>query len=48
MAWYLPVLLLVVFRPNLENRVALAMLDPNWMAAWRRILRRTPKDLPAG
>lgn len=26
MAWYLPVLLLVVFRPNLENRVALLVL----------------------
>jgi hypothetical protein len=26
MAWYLPVLLLVVFRPNLENRLAVLML----------------------
>ena len=30
MAWYLPVLLLVVFRPNLENRVALNVLDAEW------------------
>ena len=30
MAWFLPVLLLVVFRPNLENRVALLMLEPEW------------------
>lgn len=45
MAWYLPVLLLVVFRPNLENRVALAMLDPDWLAAWRR-LRRKPQLQP--
>jgi hypothetical protein len=29
MAWYLPVLLLVVFRPNLENRVAMLMLEPD-------------------
>jgi hypothetical protein len=30
MAWFLPVLLLVVFRPNLENRVALLVLEPEW------------------
>jgi hypothetical protein len=36
MAWYLPVLLLVVFRPNLEDRVALSVLDPDWLSAWRR------------
>ena len=45
MAWYLPVLLLVVFRPNLENRVALAMLDPDWLSAWRR-WRRRPQTGP--
>ncbi|MFM8579458.1 MAG: hypothetical protein ACKOCN_11775 [Planctomycetaceae bacterium] len=32
MAWYLPVLLLVVFRPNLENRIALAMPGSNWFS----------------
>jgi hypothetical protein len=48
MAWYLPVLLLVVFRPNLENRVALAMLDPDWLAFWRRWRRRpTASDATA-
>jgi hypothetical protein len=30
MAWYLPVLLLVIFRPNLENRVATLVLDAEW------------------
>ena len=36
MAWFLPVLLLVVFRPNLENRVALLMLEPEWFPPRRR------------
>jgi len=30
MAWWLPVLLLVVFRPNLENRVALLIVEADW------------------
>ena len=30
MAWYLPMLLLVVFRPNLENRVAMLVLSDEW------------------
>lgn len=30
LAWFMPVLLLVVFRPNLENRVALLVLEPEW------------------
>jgi hypothetical protein len=30
MAWYLPLLLLTVFRPNLEDRVALAVLGEGW------------------
>jgi hypothetical protein len=38
MAWYLPVLLLVVFRPNLENRVALLVLGADWFARRRRLL----------
>lgn len=29
-AWYLPLLLLTVFRPNLEDRVALAMVGDGW------------------
>ena len=36
MAWYLPMLLLVIFRPNLEDRVALAVLDAEWFARRRR------------
>jgi len=35
MAWYLPVLLLVVFRPNLENRVAMLVLEPDWSSRRR-------------
>ncbi len=42
MAWWLPVLLLVVFRPNLENRVALLMLDAEWFP------RRRTAAAPAG
>ncbi|MFM8890871.1 MAG: hypothetical protein ACKOTB_04460 [Planctomycetia bacterium] len=38
MAWFLPVLLLVIFRPNLENRVATLVLDADWF----------PKRRPAG
>ena len=36
MAWFLPVLLLVVFRPNLENRVALLVLEPEWFPRFGR------------
>jgi hypothetical protein len=36
MAWFLPMLLLVVFRPNLENRVALLVLDADWFPRLRR------------
>jgi hypothetical protein len=32
MAWYLPLLLLTVFRPNLEDRVALAVLGTGWLS----------------
>ena len=35
MAWFLPLLLLAVFRPNLENRVALLVLDGEWFARRR-------------
>ncbi len=31
MAWYLPLLLLTVFRPNLEDRVALTVLTERWL-----------------
>jgi hypothetical protein len=30
MAWYLPLLLVTVFRPNLEDRVALSVLGEGW------------------
>lgn len=31
MAWYLPLLLLTIFRPNLEDRVAMAVLGETWL-----------------
>jgi hypothetical protein len=30
LAWYLPLLLLTIFRPNLEDRVALSVLGEGW------------------
>ncbi len=30
MAWYLPLTLLTVFRPNLEDRIALTVLGEGW------------------
>jgi uncharacterized membrane protein len=36
MAWYLPLLLMTVFRPNLEDRIALTVLGETWF-----IRRRT-------
>ena len=30
MAWYLPLLILTVFRPNLEDRMALSAVQPVW------------------
>jgi hypothetical protein len=36
MAWYLPLLLLTVFRPNLEDRVALSVLGEGWFPRRRR------------
>jgi hypothetical protein len=30
MAWYLPLLILTIFRPNLEDRVALSAVRPMW------------------
>jgi hypothetical protein len=30
MAWYLPLLILTIFRPNLEDRVALSAVRPSW------------------
>ncbi|MCE9552412.1 MAG: hypothetical protein K8T91_03420 [Planctomycetes bacterium] len=31
MAWYLPLLLLTVFRPNLEDRIALSVISEGWV-----------------
>ncbi len=31
MAWYLPLLVLTVFRPNLEDRIALTTLGDGWL-----------------
>ncbi|MGH7135491.1 MAG: hypothetical protein ACREHD_07105, partial [Pirellulales bacterium] len=38
-AWYLPLLLLTIFRPNLEDRVALATLG-EWFLRRRVFLRQ--------
>lgn len=35
MAWYLPLLLMTVFRPNLEDRVALTVLGEGWFTKRR-------------
>jgi hypothetical protein len=34
MAWYMPILLLTIFRPNLEDRVALSVLGEGWRPKW--------------
>ncbi len=44
MAWYMPLLLLTVFRPNLEDRVALTVLGEGWLP---RRLRAGPDVQPA-
>lgn len=38
LAWYLPLLLLTIFRPNLEDRVAVTALDEGWFARRRSLL----------
>ena len=35
MAWYLPLLILTIFRPNLEDRVALSAIREGWVR-WRK------------
>ena len=35
-AWYLPLLLLTIFRPNLEDRTALAKISAGWWSGRRR------------
>ena len=39
-AWYLPLVLLTIFRPNLEDRVALSVLGEGWFS--RRGRKRNP------
>jgi len=34
--WYLPLLLLTIFRPNLEDRVALTVLSDGWLTNRKR------------
>jgi hypothetical protein len=41
MAWYLPLLLLTVFRPNLEDRMALTAVAEGW-PLWRRSRTAAP------
>ncbi|MCO6454938.1 MAG: hypothetical protein J5I93_06530 [Pirellulaceae bacterium] len=36
LAWYLPLILLTIFRPNLEDRVALAVLGEGWFPRRQR------------
>ncbi len=36
MAWYLPLLILTIFRPNLEDRIALSAVRPMW---WRKAVK---------
>jgi hypothetical protein len=45
MAWYLPLLLLTIFRPNLEDRIALSVLGESWF--YRRRLTITGVDRAA-
>ncbi len=46
LGWYLPLLLLTIFRPNLEDRVALSVLDEGWRPSrWRAPVTRV--DLAA-
>jgi hypothetical protein len=55
MAWYLPLLVLTVFRPNLEDRVALTAVDDSWLHGlnrlWlrlRRLVRSSKRSASAG
>jgi hypothetical protein len=43
MAWYLPLLLCTIFRPNLEDRVALAVLGEGWFRRRRTRLEGVEK-----
>lgn len=36
LGWYLPLLILTIFRPNLEDRVAMTAVSDTWLAPFRR------------
>ena len=40
-AWYLPLLLLTIFRPNLEDRTALAKVNEGWWSTRRKVAPTT-------
>lgn len=40
LAWFLPLLLLTIFRPNLEDRVAPSVLGEGWLARRRMLARK--------
>jgi hypothetical protein len=48
MAWYLPLMLLTIFRPNLEDRVALVVLREGWFASPRRLVDSMEKAAIVG
>jgi hypothetical protein len=43
MAWYLPLLMLTIFRPNLEDRLAISALNESWFEKRRAQVRRVDK-----
>ena len=43
MAWFLPLTLLTIFRPNLEDRIALSVLGESWFRRRRPQLRRVDR-----
>jgi hypothetical protein len=48
MAWYLPLLVLTIFRPNLEDRVALSTVGELWFRFRRPRPARTAAPAPQG
>jgi len=47
MAWYLPLALMAIFRPNLEDRVALTVLGEGWLSRRRRQQFEKKRDIAA-
>ena len=39
MAWYMPLLILTSFRPNLEDRVAVSAVSEGWYPWWKWLSR---------